>query len=54
MFTINENCLNKNESDDEIFYKYAGLDKLVKLDNNLNLINIKKIYICGYRINNNG
>jgi hypothetical protein len=54
MFTINENCLNKNESDDPIFYKYAGLDKLVKLDNNLNLNNIKKIYICGYRINDSG
>jgi len=54
MFTINENCLNKNESEYEILYKYVGLDKLVKLDNNLKLSNIKKIYICGYRVNNNG
>jgi hypothetical protein len=57
MFTINENCLKSNncdESNEPNFYKYSGLDKLDKLDNILKSnITIKKIYICGYRVNNN-
>jgi hypothetical protein len=48
MFTINEKCLNQN------FYKYSGLDKLEKEQVMLkSKIEIKKIYICGYRVNNN-
>jgi hypothetical protein len=57
MFTINENCLKQNkndESNEPNFYKYIGLDKLDKLDNILKSnIKVEKIYICGYRVNNN-
>jgi hypothetical protein len=57
MFTINQNCLNQNaceESDEQnLYYYYKGLDNL---ENNINNIlkynNIKKIFICGYRVNN--
>jgi hypothetical protein len=56
MFTINESCLNKkqNESIEPKFYYYKGLDKLEKnIDNILKYNNkIKKIFICGYRVNN--
>ena len=56
MFTINENCLNKNQNeyDEPIFYKYIGLDKLEKIDNIVKSnIKIEKFYICGYKVNNN-
>jgi hypothetical protein len=56
MFTINENCLNKNQNeyDEPNFYKYIGLDKLEKIDNIVKSnIKIEKFYICGYKVNNN-
>lgn len=55
MFTINEKCLNQDETDEPNLYNYSALDKLDKLDNILNSNNkIKKFYICGYRVNNDG
>jgi len=48
MFTINEKYLNQKN------YKYSGLDNLEKVQDVLkSKIEIKKIYICGYRVNNN-
>jgi hypothetical protein len=54
MFSINEKCLNKNESTEPNFYHYKGLgnlekniDKILKYNNKIN-----KIFICGYRVNN--
>jgi hypothetical protein len=57
MFTLNENCLNKDASDKLVepkFYYYKGLDNLEKnIDNILKYNNkINKIFICGYRVNN--
>ena len=56
MFTINENCLNRNNCDklyEPNFYNYKGLYKLNNFDNNLKSTDIvDNFYICSYRINN--
>jgi hypothetical protein len=57
MFTINENCLERNEyneSTEPKFYHYKGLDNLEKnIDKILKYNNkINKIFICGYRVIN--
>ena len=58
MFTINENCLDKNNSITDKsqinnLYNYSGLKKLKEIDNILKTnIKIEKICICAYKLNN--